>query len=667
MDAISIDIDQQSNRFVLDDKSGNVIRNKRANHFFRQFLNASFLENGEIIVNYSTEDNPDLLLKKIHDALTKYGLEQTDSSSVKEVLQSYFQDRQDFAEFSQKARGIWHNEIDSVDFDKFVASVQSRLPNRTLYWKQLLAAFHLAFSQNACNFSVPGAGKTSMVYAAYAYLNSLPPSDPKYVNKLLVIGPLSSFGPWEDEFVECFGRKVNSKRLSGGVSKAEKDAHFLSVESIDDTPELTLISYQGIVTSFEKLKHYLTRSGNNVMVVLDEAHRIKNVDGGIWANAVLRLAKYCKARVVLTGTPIPNGYEDIFNLYEFIWPEKDIINFNVFQLKDMSANRFDRRVDRLIEDISPFFIRIKKSDILPADKFPVENHPPEMVRMGTVQREIYDFIENEYISYFEQNLGALAATTELTKARFIRLMQAATNPSLLRQPLENYFMEDGLRSDLFIDDSEIIGKILNYKDLEPVPPKFELIREMVEGFIKNGEKVVIWGTFIRNIKELQIYLDENGIRAEILIGETPVERENLPQEILTREKIIRNFHDKNSNFSVIIANPFAVAESISLHKACHHAIYFERTFNAANFIQSKDRIHRVGLPEGVTTHYHYILSTDSIDETIHRRLIEKEIRMLELIESSDIPLISENMNFEIDFESDVKAIIRDYVKRVAKA
>lgn len=667
MNVVSIDIDQKANRFILDDKSGNVSRNRRANHFFRQFLKASFLENGQIIVNYSVEDNPDLLLKKIHDALTKYGLEQADSSGVKEALQSYFQERQDFAQFSQKARGIWHNEIDSVDLDRFVASVQNRLPNRKLYWKQLLAAFHLAFSQNACNFSVPGAGKTSMVYAAYAYLNSLPPSDPKYVNKLLVIGPLSSFGPWEDEFVECFGREVHSKRLSGGVSKADKDAHFLSVESIDDTPELTLISYQGIATSFDNLKHFLTRAGNNVMVVLDEAHRIKNVDGGIWANAVLRLAKYCKARVVLTGTPIPNGYEDIFNLYEFIWPEKDIINFNVFQLKDMSANRFDRRVDRLIEDISPFFIRIKKSDILPADKFPVENHEPEMVQMGTVQREIYDFIENEYIGYFEQNVGALAATTELTKARFIRLMQAATNPLLLRQPLENYFIEEGLRNDLFIDDSEIIGKILNYKDLEPVPPKFELIRKMVEGFIENGEKVVIWGTFIRNIKELQTYLEENGIRAEILIGETPVEREDLPQETLTREKIIRSFHDENSDFSVIIANPFAVAESISLHKACHHAIYFERTFNAANFIQSKDRIHRVGLPEGVTTHYHYILSADSIDETIHQRLIEKEIRMLELIENSDIPLISENMNFEIDFESDVKAIIRDYVKRVAKA
>jgi hypothetical protein len=73
------------------------------------------------------------------------------------------------------------------------------------------------------------------------------------------------------------------------------------------------------------------------------------------------------------------------------------------------------------------------------------------------------------------------------------------------------------------------------------------------------------------------------------------------------------------------------------------------------------------LPVGVITNYHYIVSENSVDETIHSRLIEKERRMLELIESQEIPLISENLNYDIDLESDIKAIIRDYVRRTAKA
>ena len=48
------------------------------------------------------------------------------------------------------------------------------------------------------------------------------------------------------------------------------------------------------------------------MVVLDEAHKIKNTSGGITATSIMELAKNCTSRVVLTGTPAPNGYEDLY-------------------------------------------------------------------------------------------------------------------------------------------------------------------------------------------------------------------------------------------------------------------------------------------------------------------------------------------------------------------
>lgn len=664
MGAVELHIDESKNEFILKGATKNIIKNRRAKYFFLDFLKANFLNNGYITISYGKENERDRTLKKIQNALEKYEIEQSDSNEITEVLNHYYREKENFKKFSKKAKGIWSNELDIKEFQAFQNSLNKHLPSRILYDKQLLAAFHLAFSYNACNFSVPGAGKTSVVYGAFSYLSNLSKDNPKYINKLLIIGPLSSFGPWEDEYKECFGKKAKSKRLSGGVSKDERDRHLLSIEPIEFTPELTLMSYQSVSFNIDSIRYFLQRKGNNVMVVLDEAHKIKNVEGGIWAESVLRLAKHCKSRIVLTGTPIPNGYEDIYNLYEFIWPDKDIINFNVYQLQDMSKNRFDPRIDQLIENISPFFIRIKKKDLgLP----PIENHNPTIIQMGDVQREIYNFIENRYVEYFESNENVLSASVELTKARFIRLMQAATNPNLLRQPLETYFKEQGIGDDLFIDDSGIIRKILRYKELERVPKKFEIVKNLISKLISKNEKVIVWGTFILNIKELHKYLAVYGIESEILIGEVPVEREDIPEDVITREKIIRKFHEYNSPFKVIIANPFAVAESISLHKACHHAIYLERTFNAANFIQSKDRIHRVGLDKNVITHYHYILSEDSIDETIHRRLEEKEKRMLELIESQEIPLISENMNYDVDLKNDVKAIIRDYVRRTTKA
>ena len=126
------------------------------------------------------------------------------------------------------------------------------------------------------------------------------------------------------------------------------------------------------------------------MVVLDEAHKAKNSSGGITAQTVLNLAKYCSARVVLTGTPAPNGYEDIYNMFKFIWPTKNVLGFEINQLRDITARGDAQRVSRLIANISPYFIRIRKSDLnIP----PATIHPPILVDMVST----YFFSMKSYI------------------------------------------------------------------------------------------------------------------------------------------------------------------------------------------------------------------------------------------------------------------------------
>lgn len=198
-----------------------------------------------------------------------------------------------------------------------------------------------------------------------------------------------------------------------------------------------------------------------------------------------------------------------------------------------------------------------------------------------------------------------------------------------------------------------------------IPSKFKECLNLVRRLIDNGEKVVIWTIFIKNIESLQEYLNSNGIQCRILYGATPVAEGSMEDDAYsrTREGIVKEFNNPDSKFKVIIANPFAVAESISLHKACHNAIYLERSFNCAHYLQSKDRIHRYGLPANTITNYYYILSKDSVDETIHNRLALKEQRMLELIENMPIPLFD---NVTDEGDNDIKAIMNDYVKRTAR-
>lgn len=666
MPGITVHIIEDLGMFHLSGDIDALLSNRRARFYLADYLNADLSSSELIAIPYDKEAEQDKekTFSLIQEMLTKFDCKENLSETSQNVLTHFLDEKSRFEEFSQEAKSIWANKINTEDFKAFTELLKIQMPARRLYDLQLLSSYHLTFAQNACNFSVPGAGKTSIVYAAYAYLNSLPENHPKYVNKLFIVGPLSSFGPWEDEYQACFGKKGKIRRLSGGVPREERVRHLLS----PDSAEISLISYQSISSSNEDILSYLKRPGNRVMMILDEAHKIKNTQGGLWAKSVLNLAKYCASRVALSGTPIPNGYEDLCNLYNFIWPERDVIKFHLHQLKEMSQDPTDYRIPELADNISPFFIRITKKDLMKYMNLPpaIEN-PPFHIKMGKHQKQIYDALEKQYMPYFSRSAKANSeAEAVLTKARMIRLMQAATNPALLLKPIEEFYREQGMSNELFSDDSVLIESIVKFKSVE-IPEKYVAIARLVSKIIAEGGKVVIWGIFIQSIKELQEYLNGLGIPSKLLIGETPVESDDaIPEGIDTRESIVRQFNQDDSVFKVILANPFAVAESISLHKKCHNAIYLERNFNASNFLQSKDRIHRVGLKPEDKINYYYFISEKSIDETIHERLTEKEERMTAIIEGQEIPLINLNMDYEDDQQNDIKALLKNYVKRTIK-
>jgi hypothetical protein len=95
----------------------------------------------------------------------------------------------------------------------------------------------------------------------------------------------------------------------------------------------------------------------------------------------------------------------------------------------------------------------------------------------------------------------------------------------------------------------------------------------------------------------------------------------------TRENRIRRFHEDPA-CTVIIANPAAAGEGISLHEACHNAIYLDRSYNTTHYLQSIDRIHRLGLKPGVETYIHIFQTVapqaiGSIDRSVNHRLAMK--------------------------------------------
>ena len=228
MKKLCLESNENGSSLIITGDIDSIFSNRRAARYLKDTVKFAKTD-GSIIVEADDDINKSIdRIKKLCDYI---GAELVYSGRVSEAVTNYALEEEKFGEFAEKARLIRDNHCDKDDFERFVDSVSKNLSNRSLYKLQLLSAYHLAFSQNACNFSVPGAGKTSVVYGAFAYLSNLPQEDKKYVDRLLIVSPLSAFGPWEFEYEECFGEKPSTRRLNGKVPIEEKKQYLYSLKT----------------------------------------------------------------------------------------------------------------------------------------------------------------------------------------------------------------------------------------------------------------------------------------------------------------------------------------------------------------------------------------------------------------------------------------------------
>lgn len=645
----NIEIKEIDNRFELDFSNKEQMLGRRTKS---RLKNIPGEQEGQKFFFSFTEATKEKIYEDILYIIEEAGENLSASGDAADFISRKIAEEERFSIFSQQAFDIRNNIGVSEGLENFSNSIRNTMV-REPYPLQLLSAYHLAFAQNACNFSVPGTGKTTVVYAAYSYLKSLPADDARHVNRILVICPLSAFGPWETEYADCFGVPPSVKKLVG-LDRSERRIYL---GGLDPAEELTLVSYQTAANDIEEVKRFLAMNPNT-MVVLDEAHRIKNTDSeAVWSQAILSIAEFAKSRVVLTGTPAPNKPSDIWNYYKFIWPTKKVITLPIGYLDNIQS---DEDKKKFINQISPFFVRVKKSDLaLPETII----HPPIEVVMDESQQRIYDYLESKTVAEFKDYLIGEDTHDVLKAAKMIRLRQCASNPALLKLPLEQHYYETGEAGVL---NPEILELIQGY---ESTPPKFESLLDLLGTILgKDGPdgKVIVWSNFVSNLKALSKFLDEKGIKNRILTGEVPTQNERTPVDVETRQKIVYSFHEKDCDFRVILANPAAVGESISLHKACRNSVYFEKDYNAATFMQSKDRIHRYGLPMDASVNYYFLISSNSIDIEIHNRVSEKERVMLEIIENEEIPLFQAYLDEDLSQE-DIASFLRGYYARAEKS
>jgi len=243
--------------------------------------------------------------------------------------------------------------------------------------------------------------------------------------------------------------------------------------------------------------------------------------------------------------------------------------------------------------------------------------------MNPLENKIHEAIVSKMQKYpikeYEDNLELMK---KIKRARILRLRQNCSYVKNLIKAIPDKNLKDG-------DENLTEGLahiIASYDDRE-VPAKIEALKKLVFPLIEKKRKVLIWSTHLATIDLIKKHMKQSKINIEVITGATKLDK---------REDIKNLFNDENSDLNAIVANPQACSESISLHKACQNAIYYDQNYNAAEFLQSLDRIHRVGGSETKPVYYDFLHYTNSIDEKIFARVFEKADRQMQVLEEENI-------------------------------
>lgn len=492
-----------------------------------------------------------------------------------------------------------------AQYQEFKKIVEQSMERR-LREKQAQDAFFMCAMTKSGNFSVPGSGKTSSALAVFSYLNYK-----GLVDRIVMIGPKSAFGSWIDEFDACFGKKRQLHCFNIQDEKYKNSSEKRAALKYDTGKcNLFLINYESLPTYKKELESIIS---TKTLLVFDEVHKVKAVNGQR-AAAALDVAKHASYTIAMTGTPIPNSYVDIYNLLHILFNDEyeDFFGFDTSMLVRPSQSDV-KQINTLLQ---PFFCRTTKKEL------------------GVPDANKDTLIYND-TSYKEQRLFEILCQKYRNNqlALFIRILQLETNPNLLLETLDLSEFQDVLEVtddiDLidFVDYSDEVVNLI--KGIDVVTKKKACIH-LAKDLVECGKPVVIWCVLTDSIKSLSSLLKGLGIKSHYIMGEVPLSE---------RQRLLDDF--RKGEFEVLITNPHTLAESVSLHSVCHDAIYYEYSYNLVHLLQSKDRIHRLGLPTQQYTQYYFLQNgyhvdeePYSLDERVYLRLLEKEQIMLDAIDKN---------------------------------
>lgn len=528
-------------------------------------------------------------------------------------------------QFSQDVRRA-HAARDKLTLRISRTEIESELrrlgfTRRDLKTFQLRDLERLLSLPHGANFSVPGAGKTTVTFALH--LLTRQPGQ-----HLFVVAPKSAFPAWKEVVTACM-----EPTASDGATEAFTvlDGRPQDIDrALRSGATRFLMTYDLMVRQSDLLTGYLARQP--VHLVLDEAHRMKAGLASQRGAFLLNVATLPARRDILSGTPMPQGPNDLAAQLGFLWPGQGL---------DLRVGRGETPSSVLGE----LYVRTTKQEL----GIPPARRYFRQTEMAPGQQALYGVVRSESLRQLTQAVRASGSgDVDFIRARrsVLRLLQLSTNPILALH---------GMAGSVVGLNSGIVDQVL----AEGASLKMRAVETHARELAAANRKTVIWTIFTDTLHELERMMAD--LNPVTLYGAVPSGDE---VDLATREGRLARFH-RDDACQVLIANPAAAGEGISLHTVCHDAIYVDRSYVSTHYLQSIDRIHRLGLPPDIKTNI-FIYQTKapaglgSIDYSVSRRLATKIRGLQQLLDDPDlheVALDEENADDPIDYSVDLQDLV----------
>jgi superfamily II DNA or RNA helicase len=576
---VELNIDDEINWFefkIFYNLGGQTYTHQEIIKMLRQTAEGThYIQDGQHIFMIDQDRSPELLEKELHRSTGKQ------EQSHQELYNLMFY-RQLFQEQGIDIHGnTVYNQFETDISQKKLVETREVPDNLNgelrhyqkegFYWLRFLHKYKF----NGILADDMGLGKTVQVLTLLKSLNDNKPH--------LVVCPRSLIYNWAAEVDKFY---PGTRYLVYHGMPEER----ATMRMVFTKQEILITTYDILARDTEFLQDF--RFG---YCILDEAQHIKN-HLTLRAREVKRIKS--DHRLVMTGTPIENGLDELWSIFDFLMPgylnsQPKFTAKYVTPLRKSAGDPQD--LTRLKQKVAPFILRRRKEEVL--TELPEKIIAIQNVFMTKLQEDTYHTILEQLKEEIMQTVSnrGFAKSHITVLAALTKLRQVCNHPKLVL-PDTDPSVESG---------------------------KLETLMELIYEAIDGGHKIVVFSQFVKMLRVIEQKFQTEEIRYEYLDGSTRDRMERI------------NHFNETPEVPVFLISLKAGGLGINLTSA-DIVIHVDPWWNPMVENQATDRVHRMGQKNQVMVYK--LITMGTVEEKILQLQKRKKSVFDAIIENNQSPL-----------------------------